>query len=84
MRGNPAPKPKQVFKCHICETGFSRKPNLNRHLKTVHDKQFICHYSCHLCDTKYENESDLGTVYVAKRKNLDFLSFVMKSSFLLE
>ena len=47
------------YKCDKCYMQFSKKGNLKRHNKTIHDK--IKNYECDKCDMKFSTKGNLKT-----------------------
>ena len=50
------------FPCEHCESSFSRKSNLSRHIKNQHDGVQIM-VKCHICKSLHPNETSLNNHY---------------------
>ena len=52
----------KVHKCHICEKMFTMRGNLDKHIKTVHNK--VARHSCPYCKYRTDYKRDL-TAHIA-------------------
>lgn len=57
MIENSIPKNEKIYACHICGKKFSRKFNLNTHIKCVHSDEKD--YVCPLCKRAFNHSSNL-------------------------
>ena len=70
-------KKEKPFECEICNTGFSRKPQLNAHISSVHEG--IKPFKCKICDASFSQKGDLNkhVSSVHGESNLSNAKFVM-------
>lgn len=57
-----------LFKCHICTTTFSKKSNLTRHLRVIHDDHRPHVFSVPNCDARFAFPSYLTAHYRSTHK----------------
>ena len=64
----------KAFKCEICPSTFTKKPSLDFHVKTQHEKSFeYKEYPCTHCDAIFKNDELLENhVLSVHEKRFDF------------
>ena len=61
------PMDREELTCPMCEKVFTQKNNLNRHVKTVHEK---VRYSCKSCEKSYSRQDNAHSHMKVCRMNL--------------